>query len=87
MGKENLIYRPGRASGERIIETPNAQLLKKMEFNFGFTTYQGDINDANIDTLAKQYNTNIDSSKYHNTSTYAIRNDSSDSPQRPYSPI
>ena len=60
MGKENLIYRPGRASGERIIETPNAQLLKEMEFNFGFTTYQGDINDANIDTLAKQYNTNIE---------------------------
>lgn len=31
MGKENLIYRPGRASGERIIETPAAQLLKEME--------------------------------------------------------
>lgn len=43
MGKENLIYRPGRASGERIIETPAAQLLKEMEFNFGFTSYAGDI--------------------------------------------
>ena len=30
MGKENLIYRPGRASGERIIETQSAQLLKEM---------------------------------------------------------
>ena len=60
MGKENLIYRPGRASGERIIETPAAQLLKKMEFNFGFTTYAGDINDADIDTLAKQYDTNME---------------------------
>ena len=46
MGKENLIYRPGRASGERIIETPAAQLLKEMEFNFGFTSYAGDINDS-----------------------------------------
>ena len=60
MGKENLIYRPGRASGERIIETPAAQLLKEMEFNFGFTSYAGDINDSDIDTLAKQYNTNLE---------------------------
>ena len=51
MGKENLIYRPGRASGERIIETPAAQLLKEMEFNFGFTSYAGDINDSDIDTF------------------------------------
>lgn len=60
MGKENLIYRPDRASGERIIETPAAQLLKEMEFNFGFTSYAGDINDSDIDTLAKQYNTNLE---------------------------
>ena len=60
MGKENLIYRSGRASGERIIETPAAQLLKEMEFNFGFTSYAGDINDSDIDTLAKQYNTNLE---------------------------
>ena len=59
MGKENLVYRPGRASGERIIETPDAQLLKKMDFSFGFTIYQGNINDANIDILAKAYNTPI----------------------------
>lgn len=60
MGKENLIYRPGRASGERIIETPAAQLLKEMEFNFGFTSYAGNINDSDIDILAKQYNTNLE---------------------------
>lgn len=59
MGKENLVYRPGRASGERIIETPDAQLLKKMDFSFGFTIYNSDINHANIDTLAKAYNTPI----------------------------
>lgn len=60
MGKENLIYRPGRASGERIIETPAAQLLKEMDFAFGFTTYASDINEANVDTLAKAYNTGIE---------------------------
>jgi mannosylglycerate hydrolase len=59
MGKENLIYRPGRASGERIIETPDAQLLKKMDFTFGFTIYNSDINGANLDALSKAYNTPI----------------------------
>lgn len=57
MGKENLVYRPGRASGERIIETTAAQLLKEMDFSFGFTTYHSSLNDANIDTLARAYNT------------------------------
>lgn len=60
MGKENLIYRPGRASGERIIETPDAQLLKEMDFSFGFMTYNSDINDSNVDTMAKTYNTPIE---------------------------
>ncbi len=60
MGKENLIYRPGRASGERIIETPDAQLLKEMYFSFGFMTYNSDINNSNVDTLAKTYNTPIE---------------------------
>ncbi len=60
MGKENLIYRPGRASGERIIETPAAQLLKKMDFAFGFTTFASGVNDADIDVLAKAYNTALE---------------------------
>lgn len=59
MGKENLLYRPGRASGERTIETPDAQLLKKMDFSFGFAIYNSDINRANIDILAKAYHTPI----------------------------
>ena len=60
MGKENLIYRPGRASGEKIIATPDAQLLKDMEFDFGFTTFVGTLNDANIDTMAKLYNSALE---------------------------
>lgn len=64
MGKENLVYRPGRASGERIIATPAAQLLKEMDFNLGFTTFVSNINDANIDTLAKEYNTPIEVYEY-----------------------
>ena len=64
MGKENLVYRPGRASGERIIATPAAQLLKEMDFKLGFTTFNCDINDADIDILAKEYNTPIEVYEY-----------------------
>ena len=64
MGKENLVYRPGRASGERIIATPAAQLLKEMDFTLGFTTFSTNINDANIDQLAKEYNTPIEVYEY-----------------------
>lgn len=60
MGKENLLYRPGRASGEKIIETKAAQLLKEMEFAFGFTSYHSGLNEAHIDTLAKRYHTPLE---------------------------
>lgn len=60
MGKENLLYRPGRASGEKIIETKAAQLLKEMEFTFGFTSYCSSLNGADIDTMAKLYHTPLE---------------------------
>ena len=64
MGKENLIYRPGRASGERIIETKDAELQKPLDFTFGFMTFDGDFNDANIANLAKAYNTPVIAREY-----------------------
>lgn len=60
MGKENLLYRPGRASGEKIIETLDAQLLKPLEFSFGFMTYQGDFNTSLTAYYAKCYQTAAD---------------------------
>lgn len=59
MGKENLLYRPGRASGEKIIETKDAQLLKTMEFKLGVAYLPNDFNDSNIDIIAKSYNTPV----------------------------
>lgn len=59
MGRENLLYRPGRASGEKIIETPNAQLLGKLKFNFGVHIYNDEFDKVNIANLAKRYLTQI----------------------------
>lgn len=64
MGKENLLYRPGRSSGERTIMTPDAQLLKKMTFNMGIYYYDSDFNTAYVSQMAKEYNTPIASYGY-----------------------
>lgn len=53
MGKENLIYRPGRASGETVIETPDAQCHKIMEFPFSAYYFQGDVNEGKVANVAK----------------------------------
>lgn len=64
MGKENLLYRPGRASGERIIETPDAQLLKPMEFTCGVAYLPNAYNTSGLEYLAKEYNTPVEVYEY-----------------------
>lgn len=48
MGKENLVYRPGRASGETVIETPDAQLHKIMTYEFSTVYYQGTLDNYKL---------------------------------------
>ncbi|MHB9805711.1 mannosylglycerate hydrolase [Pantoea ananatis] len=55
MGKENLLYRPGRASGESIVETPDAQLLKTLSFAFGWRTYRGTFDEAQHARVSKTW--------------------------------
>ena len=64
MGKENLLYRPGRASGEKIIETPDAQLLKPLELSFGFMSYTASFNERDVAQQAKRYHTSVDVYSY-----------------------
>lgn len=53
MGRENLLYRPGRASGERTMETPNAQLHGALDFELGFSTFTGSVDSAQIAEFAR----------------------------------
>lgn len=55
MGREDLLYRPGRASGEKIIETRDAQLLKKLNFEFGVHLYNKAFDEAQIANVAKRF--------------------------------
>lgn len=55
MGKENLLYRPGRASGETVIATPDAQCHKNMEFEFSVIYYKGNMNDYGLSQVVSDY--------------------------------
>ncbi len=55
MGRENLLYRPGRASGETVIATPDAQCHKVMTFEFSAIYYQGDMNAYRLANVVSEY--------------------------------
>lgn len=55
MGRENLLYRPGRASGEKIVETPDAQLLGELEFDFAVYIYNDKFDNSNVANIAKRF--------------------------------
>ena len=61
MGRENLLYRPGRASGERTMETPDAQLIKPMTYKIGFCTFTGSVDQGGAMTESLSF-TNTPSS-------------------------
>ncbi|KAF9405023.1 hypothetical protein HW555_014050, partial [Spodoptera exigua] len=54
MGKEDLLYRPGRASGETVIATPDAQCHKKMVFDFSVYYFADSFNQSEVANVAKQ---------------------------------
>lgn len=48
MGKTDLLYRPGRASGESIVATPDAQLLGEINATFALTLFESSFDEADI---------------------------------------
>ncbi|MCM3173056.1 mannosylglycerate hydrolase [Paenibacillus sp. MER 99-2] len=59
MGKENLVYRPGRASGEKIVATPDAQLLGELSFSFALYIHNAGLDEARVAHVAREYLTPI----------------------------
>ncbi|MGN0076597.1 MAG: glycoside hydrolase family 38 C-terminal domain-containing protein, partial [Parafannyhessea sp.] len=64
MGKEDLLYRPGRASGERTMETPDAQLLGPLDFDLGLLPFAGSIDDACVAAEARSYDGELRAYEY-----------------------
>ncbi|MDF9825420.1 mannosylglycerate hydrolase [Breznakia sp. PF5-3] len=55
MGKEELLYRPGRASGESIEKTPDAELLGEITCEFAINYEAKKFDDLKIAKQAKAY--------------------------------
>ena len=64
LGKKDLLYRPGRSSGESVIETPDAQLQKELEFNFAVGYYENPIDEINVSKISKEYLSPIQSYQF-----------------------
>ncbi|CAJ2236833.1 mannosylglycerate hydrolase [Companilactobacillus paralimentarius] len=57
MGKVDLLYRPGRASGEKVIATPNAELQSKLNFELGLSITNKNFDNSNVAFKATDYDT------------------------------
>lgn len=64
MGKEDLLYRPGRASGERTMETPDAQLQESMDFDLGLLLFGGSVDDGRVAEEARSYDGELRAYEY-----------------------
>lgn len=57
MGKTDLLYRPGRASGEKVIATPHAELQTELNFELGLSITDKNFDDSDVASKAKDYDT------------------------------
>lgn len=64
MGRENLLYRPGRASGERTMETPDAQLIGQHDFQLGLMAFSGSVDDGRVAEAARSYDGDLQVYEY-----------------------
>ena len=64
LGKKNLLYRPGRASGDETVVTPQAQLQKKLSFEFALKTLATTYDQSSLANEVKQWDTPLQIYEY-----------------------
>lgn len=64
LGKRDLLYRPGRPSGDETVPTPNAQLNQKLNFTFALTTEQANYDETNLANEVKEHETPLQLYQY-----------------------
>lgn len=77
LGKDDLLWRPGRASGinNTTVYTPDAQLLGKSCYEFALYVHNGNINESRAPHLAKELNNYNVAYQQQNLSTLKYRLD------------
>lgn len=77
MGKSDLQDRPGRASGMADYPAPDAQLLKKLNFNFAIFISKDKVSASDIANLSKEYLTPFQyyqAAEFKNVDIYFLMN-------------
>ena len=77
MGKADLQDRPGRASGMADYPTPDAQLLKKLNFNFAIYISKNEFSVSDTVNLSKEYLTPFQyyqAAEFKNVDIYFLMN-------------
>lgn len=64
LGKADLLYRPGRASGDATVKTPDAELHKELSFDFALYLAESNFDVAQVAQAAKKYNTPLQAFEY-----------------------
>lgn len=64
LGKRDLLYRPGRASGDETVPTPQAQLNHKLDFELALITEQTGFDQSNLANEVKDMETPLQIYEY-----------------------
>lgn len=64
LGKRDLLYRPGRASGDETVPTPQAQLNQQLSFAFSLITGQTSYENSNLANKVKELETPLQVYEY-----------------------
>lgn len=79
MGKKELLYRPGRASGETIVPTPDAEIQGRHEFSLGVYYSDQSFDRAEVGQVSKKLFSPLqcyESAPFLNSRIRFIRNES-----------
>lgn len=64
LGKSDLLYRPGRASGDATVATPNAELRENLSFDFGVYITDQNFEESDVANTAKDFKTGLQVFEY-----------------------
>ena len=64
LGKRDLLYRPGRASGDETVPTPEAELNQNLSFELAMTTMQTGYDQAALASEVKAFETPLQVYQY-----------------------
>ncbi|MBC1489237.1 alpha-mannosidase [Listeria sp. FSL L7-1485] len=75
LGKDDLMWRPGRASGinNKVVPTPDGQMLEEMVFEYAIYTQEEALNERDLFEKSNQFEGHIESYQLQTLNTFEER--------------